>query len=80
MDWHPKENLTMEPAEDEAYESVMHVNLRIEGTSHFNHDFPGITQYRTWEISIQTPSNETKLVAFPWAQRRYHCVIKWGEI
>ena len=50
MDWHPKENLTMEPAEDEAYGLVMHVNVRIEGTSHLNHDFPGVTQYRTRDL------------------------------
>lgn len=50
MEWHPAEDLTMEPAEDDAYELVMHVSLRTEGMSHLNHNFPGMTQYRTRDL------------------------------
>ena len=56
MEWHPKEELTMEPAEDEAYELVMHVSVRTEGTSHLNHNFPGITQYRTKDLFRPHPT------------------------
>ena len=56
MEWHPNEDLTMEPAEDEAYELVMHVNVRTEGTSHLNHNFPGITQYRTRDLFRPHPT------------------------
>ena len=50
MEWHPAEDLTMEPAEDDAYELVMQVNLRTERMSHLNHNFPGMTQYRTRDL------------------------------
>ena len=56
MEWHPNEDLTMEPAEDEAYELVMHVNFRTEETSHLNHNFPGITQYRTRDLFRPHPT------------------------
>ena len=56
MEWHPNEDLTMEPAEDEAYELVMHVNARTEGMSHLNHNFPGITQYRTKDLFRPHPT------------------------
>ena len=56
MEWHPAEDLTMEPAEDEAYELVMHVNVRTEGMSHLNHNFPGITQYRTKDLFRPHPT------------------------
>ena len=56
MEWHPKEDLTMEPAEDEAYELVMHVNVQTEGTSHLFHNFPGITQYRTKDLFRPHPT------------------------
>ena len=56
MEWHPAEDLTMEPAEDEAYELVMHVNIRTEGMSHLNHNFPGITQYRTKDLFRPHPT------------------------
>ena len=57
MEWHPAEDLTMEPAEDDAYELVMHVNVQTEGMSHLNHNFPGITQYRTKDLFRPHPTN-----------------------
>lgn len=56
MEWHPAEDLTMEPAEDDAYELVMHVSLRTEGMSHLNHNFPGMIQYRTRDLFRPHPS------------------------
>lgn len=56
MEWHPAEDLTMEPAEDDAYELVMHVNSRTEGMSHLNHNFPHMTQYRTRDLFRPHPS------------------------
>ena len=56
MEWHPAEDLTMELAEDDAYELVMHVSSRTEGMSHLNHNFPGMTQYRTRDLFRPHPT------------------------
>ncbi|KAL2043853.1 hypothetical protein N7G274_003373 [Stereocaulon virgatum] len=56
MEWHPAENLTMEPADDDAYELVMHVSTRTEGMSHLNHNFPGMTEYRTRDLFRPHPN------------------------
>ena len=46
MEFHPAEDLTMEPAEDDTYKLVMHVNSRTEGMSHLHHNFPVMTQWK----------------------------------
>ena len=56
MEWHPAENLVMEPTEDDAFELVMHVDDRTEGMSHLNHNFPGMTEYRTRDLFRPHPS------------------------
>ena len=56
MEWHPVENLTMEPAEDDAYELVMNINSDSEGVSHLNHNFPDLTQYRTKDLFKSHPT------------------------
>ena len=56
MEWHPAENLTMEPAEDDAYELIMDINTNSEDMSHLNHNFPNLTQYRTKDLFRSHPT------------------------
>lgn len=56
LEFHPSENLELQALGDGTFELVVHANDETATFSQFNHNFPGVREYRTKDLFLPHPT------------------------